>query len=98
MKKPLLITFVILCLVGIVIGSVQGITRMLVGILDGVPSNIGNVETYIERTRLASDTIETLPWEEYRLLEKERLRQETRYAEVAKEVLRKLASKGQLSE
>ena len=97
MKKYILITFASLLLIGLVYGSVQSISKMFIGLFENIPDNIGNVQTYIDRTRFQEKEINSLSWEEYRPLEKERLSQEARYAEVAKEVLEKLRSKGQLS-
>ena len=98
MKKSILIIITLLILIGLVYSSIQSITKTFLGLFDEVPANINNVETYIERSRFLSENMAGMTWEEYRELEVERVRQETRYAEVGRLVIKKLASKGQLAE
>ena len=97
MKKYILITFASLLLIGLVYGSVQSISKMFIGLFDGIPDNLGNVETYIARAKDLEAHIEDMTWEEYGPVERERLRQEIVYAEHGLEILKKLKEKGQLS-
>lgn len=97
MKLPAL-TVTVLVVICMVYFSIQSITKTFLGLFDEVPANINNVETYIERSRFLSENMAGMTWEEYRELEVERVRQETRYAEVGRLVIKKLASKGQLAE